>query len=375
MIKYENITKKYGSQTILSNINLEIEKGELVVLIGLSGSGKTTLLKMTNRLVKPSSGKIYIDGENILEKDEIALRRNIGYVIQQTGLFPHMTVRQNIELIPRLEKRKPEDIAKKSIALMEMVDLDAGEFLDRYPSQLSGGQMQRIGVARAFALDPDVILMDEPFSALDPLTRMQLQDELVDLQQKVRKTIVFVTHDMDEAVKIADKICLIDKGTIVQYDTVETLLKQPANDFAENFIGKNRIWSSPEFIRAADIMIQTPVCAPLDTSLMRCIERMRSKKVDSLFIVDDKKRLHGIINVKDIAAIGDKKMSAAKVMREDYMKVSPEENVIGILTLVNDGSLSAIPVVDNDNVLQGLITKSSLLTALSNQYVVEAEVV
>ncbi len=212
MIEFRNVSKSYKSNQVLQEINLTIYDGEIVVLIGPSGCGKTTTLKMINRLITPTSGEILINGENILEKDPIALRRSMGYVIQQTGLFPHMTVRQNIEVIPRLEKRPIEEINQRTLKLMEMVDLDPAQYLDRYPIQLSGGQLQRVGVARAFATDPDIILMDEPFSALDPITRAGLQDALVSLQSRMKKTIVFVTHDMDEAVKIADRICIILSG-------------------------------------------------------------------------------------------------------------------------------------------------------------------
>ena len=201
MIEFRNVSKSYKNNQVLQEINLTIYDGEIVVLIGPSGCGKTTTLKMINRLTSPSSGEILINGENILEKDPIALRRSMGYVIQQTGLFPHMTVRQNIEVIPRLEKRPSEEISQRTLKLMEMVDLNPAQYLDRYPIQLSGGQLQRVGVARAFATDPDIILMDEPFSALDPITRAGLQDALVSLQSRMKKTIVFVTHDMDEAVK------------------------------------------------------------------------------------------------------------------------------------------------------------------------------
>ena len=195
MIKFENVSKKFKDTKVLKDISFDIEKGQLVVLIGLSGCGKTTTLKMINKLIKPTTGRITIDGEDISRKDPIELRRNIGYVIQQTGLFPHMTIRENTEIIARVEKLDPVKISEKTEELMEMVGLSE-EFLDRYPSELSGGQQQRVGVARAFALDPDIILMDEPFSALDPITRTSLQEELVNLQSKVRKTIVFVTHDM-----------------------------------------------------------------------------------------------------------------------------------------------------------------------------------
>ena len=214
MIEFRNVSKSYKNNQVLQDINFTIYDGEIVVLIGPSGCGKTTTLKMINRLIEPTAGEILINGENIMEKDPIALRRSMGYVIQQTGLFPHMTVRQNIEVIPRLEKRPAQEISRRTMALMEMVGLDPAQYLDRYPIQLSGGQLQRIGVARAFATDPDIILMDEPFSALDPITRSGLQDSLVSLQSKMKKTIVFVTHDMDEAVKIADRICIMYQGDI-----------------------------------------------------------------------------------------------------------------------------------------------------------------
>ena len=209
MLEFQNISKQYDQHLVVSDINFKVEQGELVVLIGPSGCGKTTLLKMINRLIKPSSGDIFINGRSIFTQNEVELRRNIGYVIQQTGLFPHMTVRQNIEIIPKLQKIDKEQIAKRSIQLMEMVGLDPQQFLDRYPFQLSGGQQQRIGVARALACDPEIILMDEPFSALDPITRSQLQENWR-LQSKFKP--LFVTHDMNEAIKIADKICLLHEG-------------------------------------------------------------------------------------------------------------------------------------------------------------------
>jgi len=373
LLKFENISKRYNRQDIISDMSFEVEKGKLVVLIGPSGCGKTTLLKMVNRLTKPTSGKIYLNGEDIFTKDEIELRRNIGYVIQQTGLFPHMTIRENLEIIPRLQKKAPADITAKSLELMDMVGLDQEQYLDRYPTQLSGGQQQRIGVARAFACDPELILMDEPFSALDPITRSQLQDELVDLQAKVRKTIVFVTHDMDEAVKIADKICFINNGRIIQYDTPEELMKNPANELAAEFIGKHRIWSSPEFIRAKDIMIPDPICAPANMTALRCVERMRNYKIDRLFITDKQKHLVGIITAKGIQSQTEKNMPVATIMEENFETISPEDNIIDILQTTNENHLSAIPVVSEDNVLQGLITTSSLVTTLSQQYLDTSE--
>ena len=259
MIKFEDVSKSYKKKSVLKDVSFEIEDGEFVCLLGLSGCGKTTILKMINKLITPTEGKISINDDDISKINDIELRRKIGYVIQQTGLFPHMTVRENIELIPKLQKKDKEKINKKTYELLDMIGLEADEYLDLYPTQMSGGQQQRIGVARAFANDPDIILMDEPFSALDPITRNNLQDELLEIQSRVKKTIVFVTHDISEAIKLADRICLINEGRIQQYASPEDILKHPANDFVQNFIGKKRIWESPELIRAEDIMMDNPV--------------------------------------------------------------------------------------------------------------------
>ena len=374
MISFENITKKYKDKTVLKKISFEIEKGKLVVLIGESGCGKTTTLKMINRLIKPTSGKIYINGEDISTKDMIQLRRNMGYVIQQTGLFPHMTVKENIQIISKVEKRDPEQIEKKTLEMMDMVGLDYS-FLDRYPTELSGGQQQRIGVARAFATDPDIILMDEPFSALDPITRIGLQDELIELQEKLKKTIVFVTHDMDEAIKIADLICIMKDGEILQYDTPENILKNPSNEFVSQFVGKNRIWTSPEYIKAEDIMIESPITCSKSMTLLRCMERMRSRKVDSLMVTDGKSRkLLGIVKAKQIQQERDRTKAVEEIMNTDICSVKPEDSIIGILQLVEDNHVSNIPVLDEERRLVGLITKSSLVTTLSQQFLDTEEV-
>ena len=372
MIKFEKISKKFKNTTVLSDVTFEIEEGQLVAIIGESGCGKTTTLKMINRLIKPTSGKIHINGEDISMKNVIDLRRNIGYVIQQTGLFPHMTIRENIELIPKVQNKSAEDITQRTYDLMDMVGLDCNEFLDRYPTELSGGQQQRVGVARAFATNPDIILMDEPFSALDPITRSSLQDELVSLQSKLKKTIVFVTHDMDEAVKISDKICIMDKGEIIQYDTPENILKNPVNDFVSEFVGKKRIWTSPEFIKAEDIMIENPITCSEDLSIFKCIEKMRSYKVDSLMVIDNKsKKLRGIVKAKQMRLIDDKSIKISSVLDDNYIYVSPNDTIIDVLKSVNENNISTIPVLNDKGSLIGLITESSLVTTLSQQYIEE----
>jgi osmoprotectant transport system ATP-binding protein len=374
MIEFKKIRKDFKNKTILKDITLKINKGELVAFIGSSGCGKTTTLKMINGLIKPTSGQIFINGEDIASKNVIKLRRNIGYVIQQTGLFPHMTIRENIEIIPRIEKLDKRSIEKRTIELMDMIGLSGNEFLDRYPTELSGGQQQRIGVARAFAINPDIILMDEPFSALDPITRVQLQEELIDLQSKLKRTIVFVTHDMDEAIKIADKICIMNKGEIIQYDTPENILKNPINDFVNEFIGKNRIWSSPEFIRAKDIMIDHPVTCFKNTSLLRCIEKMRSSKVDSLMVIDKENYLLGITTAKEIQNKFDRNIPVEEIMNTKFINVKPDDSIIGILETVKEHKIGQVPVLDDEGVLKGIITKSSLVTTLSSQFLDTEEV-
>ncbi|MDF2868504.1 MAG: glycine betaine/L-proline transporter, ATPase subunit [Anaerocolumna sp.] len=375
MIVFENVTKSFKDHQVLSNISFQIKKGDLVAFIGESGCGKTTTLKMINRLVKPTSGRILINGDSIETKDIIELRRSMGYVIQQTGLFPHMTVKENIEIIPRSEKRDADQINKKTLELMEMIGLDPEEFSDRYPTELSGGQQQRVGVARAFATDPEIILMDEPFSALDPITRSGLQDEVLNLQSQFKKTIVFVTHDMDEAIKIADKICIMKDGVILQYDTPEDILKNPANAFVQEFVGKNRIWTSPEYIKASDIMITTPVTCSETLPLLRCREKMRTSNVDSLMVTDKSRKLLGIVSGKQIQPLSDLSLEARSVMSTEILKVSPDNNIIDILKIIEENQVSGIPVTDDDGILLGLITKSSLVTTLSQQYIDTQEVI
>lgn len=375
MIKFRNVNKSFGKNVILKDISLNIHKGNLVTIIGASGGGKTTMLKMINRLIKPTSGEILINGEDIKEKDVIELRRGMGYVIQQTGLFSHMTVRQNIEIVPKLAKYKSEEIRKRTLELMDMVGMDPTMYLDRYPTELSGGQQQRIGVARAFATDPEIILMDEPFSALDPITRTQLQDELLGLENSLHKTIVFVTHDMDEAVKIADKICILGDGHILQYDTPEQILKNPCNDFVASFVGKNRIWASPELIKAKDIMIDRPVCCGPDLSLRKSVERMRFANVDSLMVTDRQRKMLGVIRAKDLFLSSDHLhkpgLTVAQVMDTDFLQAAPEDSIIDLLSIVEGQNASTVPILDQEGILRGLITRSSLMTTLSHQFLDE----
>ncbi|HDX7085770.1 TPA: ABC transporter ATP-binding protein [Clostridioides difficile] len=369
MIEIRNVKKKIGNNVILDDISLVVETGTLVVLIGSSGCGKTTTLKLINKLIKPTSGEIYINGKPISQENEIELRRKIGYVIQNTGLFPHLTIKENIELIPRLKKEKSvEEIEKRTLQLLEMVGLDSDEFLNKYPSELSGGQQQRIGVARAIATDAEIILMDEPFSALDPITRTSLQEQLFSLQDELKKTIIFVTHDMDEALKIADKICIMKDGRIAQYDTPENILRKPANDFVKDFIGEDRVWDNPEYIKARDIMIKNPIAVNSTRTVTQGIEIMRTSKVDSLLIIDRAKTLKGIVTVKDMKDIDDKSILLADIMSSEPLHVNEGDNLVEILNVMNRNSVGYIPVISDENKLVGLITRSSLLSVLSEQF-------
>ena len=241
LITFNRVSKTFpGGVQAVKDLSLEISEGETLVLLGTSGSGKTTTMKMVNRLIDPTSGQILIDGADVMEQDPIELRRGIGYSIQSIGLFPHMTVGDNIAVVPRLLKWSKDDIDERIDQLLTMVGLEPEEFRGRYPMQLSGGQRQRIGVARALAADPPIVLMDEPFGALDPITREQLQNEFVELESEIRKTVIFVTHDVFEAAKMGDRIALLDEGRLQQLAAPAELVESPANEFVDQFLGQHR---------------------------------------------------------------------------------------------------------------------------------------
>ncbi|MFP4176068.1 MAG: ABC transporter ATP-binding protein [Planctomycetota bacterium] len=240
MIQFKQVSKYFGDVTAVRDLSLHVEEGELLVLLGTSGCGKTTTLKMVNRLIEPSSGRILVEGEDVMNVDPIRLRREIGYAIQHIGLFPHMTVADNISVVPTLKNWSGAEISRRVDELLDMVGLDPSHFRERYPAQLSGGQKQRIGVARAIAADPDIVLMDEPFGALDPITREQLQEEFLTLQDQLQKTIVFVTHDVFEAVKLADRVALLDAGQLQQLAPPAEIVENPANEFVDRFLGEHR---------------------------------------------------------------------------------------------------------------------------------------
>jgi osmoprotectant transport system ATP-binding protein len=269
MISLEHVSKRFpGARApAVGDLSLEISEGETVVLVGPSGCGKTTTMKMINRLIEPSSGSIEVDGTNVMDQDPVELRRSMGYVIQSIGLLPHRTVAQNIGTVPRLAGWATARIDARVRELAEIFELDE-ELLPRYPAELSGGQRQRVGVARALALDPPVMLMDEPFAAVDPIVRGRLQDQFLGIQQRLQKTIVFVTHDIDEAIKMADRIAILNIGGVVeQYAPPEEILREPANDFVKRFVGAERGLKRLALIKVSEIEIEEgPVVSPEDTA-------------------------------------------------------------------------------------------------------------
>ncbi|PRR78335.1 Glycine betaine/carnitine/choline transport ATP-binding protein OpuCA [Clostridium liquoris] len=372
MIEFKNVHKSFKNNTVLNNINLTINNGELLVLIGPSGCGKTTTLKMINKLISPTSGSILIDGEDISKKNTIELRRNIGYVIQQTGLFPHMNIGENIELVPYLKKWPLEKRRARSKELLSLVGLDPDKYTDRYPDELSGGQQQRVGVARALATNPDIILMDEPFSALDPITRNSLQEQVFKLQQELKKTIIFVTHDMDEALKLGDRICIMAGGDVIQFDTPENILRNPEKSFVEDFIGKNRLWNKPEFIKAEDIMIRNPITSSPNRTILQAIEIMKGNKVDSLLVVDNNDILIGIVTSKDIQGnITSSSVKLGSIMTKDLIYAKTDDSIGEILKIMNKNNVGFVPIVDENGCLKGLVTKSSLITLFEEKLLYE----
>ncbi len=308
-IELENLTKRYPhtERPAVDAINLHIPAGEIVVLVGPSGCGKTTTMRMINRLIEPTSGRIMIGGEDAMSLDDVHLRRKIGYVIQQIGLIPHLTIAQNVALVPKLLKWDKKRIASRVDEMLTVVGLDPGEYRKRYPRQLSGGQQQRVGVARALAADPPIMLMDEPFGAVDPITRSHLQDEFLSLQETLGKTIVFVTHDFDEALKLGDRIAVLRVGSqIAQYDTPEQILAHPADDFVSGFIGEGAALKRLHFERVDSLPLRSQPgpgesreVVDVSSTLHAALDLMVGKGLRSVRVARDGRPV-GTVGVEDI---------------------------------------------------------------------------
>lgn len=367
MVKFSNVVKTYGEHVAVKNLNLEIPEGEFVVLIGPSGCGKTTTLKMVNRLIEPTSGDIFIRDRNVMDLNPVALRREIGYVIQQIGLFPNMTIEQNIDVVPRLLGWPADRRKRRVFELLEMVNMDPDIYASRYPAELSGGQQQRIGVLRALAVEPPLILMDEPFGALDPIARESLQDEMKSLHGRLNKTTIFVTHDMDEALKLADRIVVMNQGEVVQVATPEELLRKPANDFVASFIGKNRL--NGETLQSVEqIMLLNPVTVSPQLGLAEGLALMKRRKVDTVLVVDEQRKLLGSVAVETLDREHKRAKTIGEIMNQDppLATVRRQASAKEAFDLIVGEKLKYLPVVDENGLLVGLVTRNSMVDALAS---------
>ncbi|NEE36794.1 betaine/proline/choline family ABC transporter ATP-binding protein [Streptomyces sp. SID7982] len=296
MIRFEHVTKRYADgTTAVDDLSFEVAEGELVTLVGPSGCGKTTTMKMVNRLIEPTEGVIFLDGDDISTIDPVELRRRIGYVIQQVGLFPHKTVLENTATVPHLLGWKRGKGRERAAELLDLVGLDPSLYGDRYPEQLSGGQRQRVGVARALAADPPVLLMDEPFGAVDPVVRERLQNEFLKLQAQVRKTVLFVTHDIEEAVRLGDRIAVYGQGHIEQFDSPATVLGAPATPYVADFVGADRGLKRLSVTPIEESDLDQPPVVHLDDPLATATERLRSEGARWAVVLDGRDNLHGWI--------------------------------------------------------------------------------
>ncbi len=365
MVEFKNVSKIYpGGKVAVENINLRIERGEFVCFIGTSGGGKTTTLRMINGMLIPTGGDITVDGKNIHDIDPIELRRSIGYVIQNIGLMPHMTIRDNITLVPKLLKWPKEKRDARAKELIKMVELPE-EFLDRSPSELSGGQQQRIGVIRALAADQQIILMDEPFGALDPLTREALQRLVKRLQQQMGRTIIMVTHDMDEAIRLADRIVIMDQGHIIQNASPDDVLTHPANEFVANLIGPERLRQAKvNHLTAAEIMRPNPIKIHAQQNLGDALNQMHQYHVDSLMVVDDEDHLTGILDLKTLRNQQQPQLIIDDMKHAVPVKIKEDERLQMITEPLLERNWEYVPVVDEQNHLKGIITRSALVDVI-----------
>lgn len=362
LIEFQHVYKIYkGGKVAVEDVNLSFDKGEFICFIGTSGSGKTTSMRMINRMTDPTKGKILINDQDIQSINPVELRRKIGYVIQNIGLMPHMTIRENITLVPKLlkvDQEKREKIAEKMIDLVEL----PREMLDRYPHELSGGQQQRIGVVRALAADQDIILMDEPFGALDPITRDSLQDLVKDLQERLGKTIIFVTHDMDEALKLANRIVIMSEGKVIQFDTPENILNAPATDFVEELIGEDRlIQAKSNTTTVGEVMSSNAITITPEKSLSEAIKVMREKRVDTLLVVDGLGILKGFIDVETLDRQRNKATSVSDIINSEVFFVKESSLLRDTLQRILKRGIKYVPVVDSKKKVVGILTRASLV--------------
>ena len=360
LIRLENVFKSYvaGSEPAVRNLTLEVERGEVLVLVGPSGCGKSTTLRLINRLIEPTSGRIFLNGEDVTKGDPALLRRKIGYVIQQVGLFPHRTIAENIATVPKLLGWDSKKIDARIDEMLELVSMDPEIYRDRYPKELSGGQAQRVGVARALAADPDVLLMDEPFGAIDPITRDRLQNEFLRLQQELKKTIVFVTHDIDEAIKMGNRIAILREGSeIAQLDTPEAILAHPADEFVESFLGSGAILKGLTLKKVRDIDLHDVPLLRAPVGRDEALKELQDS-VDQVALLLD-------ANDKPIRWIDEKALNRTsqpieKSGRPVTVDLQPEDTLQDALTVMLQSSVGMAVVTDRKGKYLGCCTIETL---------------
>ncbi len=371
MIELKDVSKVYpDNQPAVKNFSLTVADGETVVLIGSSGCGKTTTLKMINRLIEPTSGEIYINAENILKLSPVALRRDIGYVIQQIGLFPHMTIRENVEIVPSLLGWPEDRRRSRSHELMSLVGLAPDVYSDRFPHELSGGQQQRVGVARALAADPPTLLMDEPFGALDPITRRDIQEEFQTLKREIKKTIVFVTHDIIEAVTLGDRIAVMNKGKLIQLGSAHEILSHPANPMVEKIIGHQRFQltlSSENIETAADTDIATVSAKFLEKPVEDARNLMRKRRTGILPVVDEQERVVGVLTDERLSRANENE-TLNEVIQPPPHTIDSDTSLLTALNLMIEKDVQMSVLVNRDGKFGGILSRKSLLGTIANLF-------
>jgi len=369
MIKIDNLTKIFetpnGPVTAADHIQMEIPAGEICVLLGPSGCGKTTTLKMINRIIPPTSGKVFINGEDTSDLNTVDLRRNIGYVIQQIGLFPNMTIEENIAAVPRLLGWDVNRYKARAKELLEMVALDPSIFLKRFPKELSGGQQQRVGVARALAADPPVMLMDEPFGAIDPINREVIQDEFLKMQQELKKTIMFVSHDIDEAVKMADRIAIFRAGKLVQFDTPDDLLAHPKDNFVESFVGDDRALKRLRLVKVGQVMERPAFVTPQDNLEVALARIEEHGYHHAITMVNDKRQPIGYVT-KAVAETTRGYCGEHYVGLKSIAHINDDLRKIASQMFTWDTTW--LPCTDDDGTLRGYISQRGITHYLGATY-------
>lgn len=355
MIDLINVTKKYKDFKAVDDLSITFEDKKLTILIGPSGSGKTTTMKMINRIIERTSGDIKINGESIDDINTIELRRRIGYVIQEIGLFPHMTIYNNIAVVPRLLKWPKSKIEKRVKEMLYLSNLEPSIYMDKYPAQLSGGQRQRVGVARGLAADPKILLMDEPFGAIDPINREKLQDSFLEIQEQIRKTIIFVTHDTREALKLGDKIAIIYQGKLVQYDDTMNVLNNPENEFVENLLGSDRTLKGLELLKVKGNYNTDYFAISIDEKedIKKIVSRLEEKGRLYAFVVDKSEKLLYYVTKKDLKA--GKRGQDLKNYLKSIETVEQNSTLNEAVSLMLSGGLTTLPVINDRGKLLGVV--------------------